>query len=281
MEKLLNKRSKDGHKGTYGRVGIIGGSLGMSGSITLASKAALRSGCGYVYTIIPKSLTTIMSIKLTESIIVPIEAKYNGHFTKASTNEILKASEKMDVIALGMGLGYDAQRVEIVKDLVSSLNIPMLIDADGLNCIADNLDILLDKKDIVITPHPGELANLLNITIEEVEANRLYYAEVVANKYDITVVLKGHNTVVAAKGQNTYINKTGNSGMATAGSGDALSGIIASFIGQKIPVFEASKLGVYLHGLAGDYAAMEFGEVSLIASDIIDNLHKAIKEYSE
>lgn len=279
MSKLLDNRLKESHKGTYGKVGIIGGSFGMSGSITLATQSALRSGSGYVYTVVPKSLLLIMSIKLSEGIIVSITDNDCGHFIKESINEVFNHCKNYDVIAIGMGMGTDTDRSDLVRMIVSKLDIPILLDADAINSLAKSSCCLLENNNIVITPHPGEMANFLDLSVKEIQAHRKYYCELVANKYKITVVLKGHQTIVSSYNQKTYINNTGNPGMATAGSGDVLSGIIASLIGQGISVFEASKLGVYLHGLAGDIAVKKYGEESLIASDIVNNLYKAIRHY--
>lgn len=279
MEKLLNKRLKNTHKGSYGRCGIIGGSLGMSGAITLASKASLRVGAGYVYTIIPKSLQEIMSIKLCESIIVSVKDNQQGHFIQDSIEEIILATKNLDALAVGMGMGQDQARRDLIARIIEQTNIPCVIDADGINCLKDNQDLLLKRNNIVITPHPGELAHFLGISIKKLEACRKYYCELVANKYQITVVLKGSETLVSTYNDKTYKNHTGNPGMATAGSGDVLSGMIAGFIGQGLSVFKASCLGVYLHGLAGDFAALEVGEYSLISSDLIDKIPAAILDY--
>lgn len=280
MDTFLIERNKNSHKGTYGRVGLVGGSLGMTGSMTLASLAALKSGSGYVFCVIPKSLLTIMSIKLTESIIVPISDN-NNHFSNDSIEKILQKTKSYDAIAIGMGMGIDENRVKLVETLIKNSEKPLLIDADGINCLKNIKESLLIRENIVITPHPNELANFLDIPISDIQANRKHYCEYVANKYLITVVLKGHQTLVASPNKDTYINYTGNPGMATAGSGDVLSGMITSFMGQGLSLFNAAKLGVYLHGLAGDFAKEHYNETSLIASDIVDNIYKAINYYKK
>lgn len=278
MEVDIFFRKSISHKGSYGRVGIIGGSFGMCGSIELASKASMRTGSGYVYTIIPKSLSDIFSFKLTEAIIKPINDNNLGHFSKESVNETLEIIKDLDVLALGMGLGQGSDQRDFTKAILEKVKLPIVLDADGINCISDNTEILSLNNNLVITPHPGEMATLLKVSVTEILKAREYYAEYAANKYQITVVLKGHQTVVASYNQDTYINTSGNPGMATAGSGDVLSGMIASLIGQGLSVYEASKLGVYLHGLAGDFGAKKYGEVSLIASDIVEHIYLAIKD---
>lgn len=282
MEQDIFDRKAISHKGSYGKVGIIGGSIGMCGSITLSSKAALRLGCGYVYTIIPNSLLTIMSIKLCESIIVAINDDNKGYFIKASAPEIIEKTQAFDAIAVGMGMQTSDDIVSIIKALISEVKIPILIDADGINAISKDPQILLNHKaKIILTPHPGELARLLNVSIKEIQKRRLYYCEYTANKFQVTVVLKGHQTVVSTVNKKSYINKTGNAGMATAGSGDVLSGMITALLAQGFASFEAAKLGVYLHGLAGDVAAKELNQVSLIARDLITHLPKALNVYKK
>lgn len=279
MLKLLPKRKSDTHKGTYGRVGIIGGSRGMTGAPYLSSQAALRVGAGLVYTIVPKSLETIMCIKLTEVIVKSIEDKGKGHFVKESIIEVLGTTKDMDVIAIGPGLGIDIERIYFLEEIIKSSKIPMVIDADGINCISHNPNILLNsKKDIIITPHPGEMARLLKKSIKEIQGNREYYAKYAAKKYNIYVVLKGHNTIVASPNGEIYVNNTGNPGMATAGSGDLLTGIILGLWGQGLSSFDAAKLGVYFHGIAGDLACEDKGEYGVIATDILENIPRSMME---
>lgn len=277
MDNLIAKRNDNSHKGTYGRVAIIAGSRGMTGAPFLSSQGALRTGSGLVYTIIPESLETVMSIKLTEAIIRPIKDKDTGHFLKDSIEPIIKEVKEMDCIALGPGIGVDKDRIQLVSEIIRDTKVPMVVDADGINCIAENIEILNQGKGpIIITPHPGEMARLLNKDIQEIEKNRQYYSQYISEKYNIIVVLKGNKTIVTSPEGQTYINKTGNPGMATAGSGDVLTGIIASLLGQRLDPFDAAKLGVYLHGLAGDITRDRLGEYGMIASDIIEAIPYAI-----
>lgn len=277
MDNLIAKRNDNSHKGTYGRVAIIAGSRGMTGAPFLSSQGALRTGSGLVYTIIPESLETVMSIKLTEAIIRPIKDKDTGHFLKDSIEPIIKEVKEMDCIALGPGIGVDKDRIQLVSEIIRDIKVPMVVDADGINCIAENIEILNQGKGpIIITPHPGEMARLLNKDIQQIEKNRQYYSQYISEKYNIIVVLKGNKTIVTSPEGQTYINKTGNPGMATAGSGDVLTGIIASLLGQRLDPFDAAKLGVYLHGLAGDITRDRLGEYGMIANDIIEAIPYAI-----
>lgn len=275
----LQKRKKNSHKGSYGRVGIISGSIGMTGAPYLASQSALRTGSGLVYTMVPKSLETIMSIKLTEAIIKPIDDLGKGHFIGSSLDHILKEIEDIDALAIGPGFGVDKDRLYIIEEILKFYKKPIVLDADAINCLSINPKVLLNSdSSIVITPHPGELGRFLGKKIGEIQENRTFYSKLASDKYNIVVALKGNNTVVTSPLGDMYINTTGNPGMATAGSGDVLTGMVVSLIGQGIETLEATKLGVFLHGLAGDLAKDNKGEYGLIASDIIENIPISIKK---
>ncbi|WP_207289594.1 NAD(P)H-hydrate dehydratase [Senegalia massiliensis] len=276
LKGLLTKRNPESHKGDYGKVLIIGGSRGMTGSVTLSSKSAMRTGSGLVYTMVPEYLETIMSIKLTEEIVKIAKDNGKGYFIKKSLEEILNNTKDKDVLAIGPGMGTFEDNIYLLREIIKNINIPLVIDADGLNSLSTDIDILKNKKNsIVITPHLGEMARLLDKSIKEIENNRVYYAKHISNKYNIVTVLKGSNTIVSYKDE-IYINNSGNPGMAKAGSGDVLTGIIISLIGQGLEPFNAAKLAVYIHGLAGDFARDKKGEHSMIASDIVDSIGDAI-----
>lgn len=280
LRKILSKRDKNSHKGSFGRIGIISGSTGMTGSTYLSTMAALRSGGGLVYTITPRNIYEVLSIKLIEAIIKPVEDNNKGHFTKGSTGEILDIIKDMDVLGIGPGIGVDKERIELIKKILLNYKNPIVLDADGINCIAKiEPNILKDRKgDTVITPHLGELSRLLNVEIKEIWKNPVEYSKYTSNKYRVITVLKGADTVVSNKEGEIYINSTGNPGMATAGSGDVLTGVISSFIGQGIESFNAAKLGVYCHGLAGDLAKADKGEYGMIARDILEHIPYSIKK---
>ncbi len=278
VSSIIPERKKDTHKGTYGRVGIIGGSRGMTGAVALASRACLRSGSGLVYSIVPESLSNIIEILVTEAVTLPVTCTNEGHFNRSSNEYIRKVVDKMDCLVLGPGMGVDKERIELVKDILLNTNKPIVLDADGINCISKDKEALSLRQHVtVITPHPAELARLLDVSVEEIQSNRIEYCRYAARTYNTITVLKGSNTVVSSPKGNIYINTTGNPGMATAGSGDVLSGMIASFIGQKIEALDAAIAGVFLHGLAGDIGAKEKGEYGLIAGDIVENIPYAIK----
>lgn len=282
IKSLLPNRMNNSHKGTYGRVAIVGGSKGMVGAPYLASMAALRTGTGLVYSIVPKSLENIMSIKHTEVIVKSAEDNDKGYFTKDSIFDILKGMEGMNAVAIGPGIGVDKERIYLIEEIIKNCKGPIVLDADGINCLSLNPDMLYScSQPIIITPHPGELARFLGRSIKEIQENRIYYSKYTSEKYNIIVVLKGFNTIVAAPTGELYINATGNPGMATAGSGDLLTGVISSFIGQGIRPFDAAKLGVFCHGLAGDLASIYKGEYGVIATDILENIPYSIKKIQE
>lgn len=279
VKDILPKRKYDSHKGTYGKVLVIAGSIGMTGANYLTSVSALRSGCGIVYSIIPKSLNNILEVKTTEVITVPLEDEGKGQFLSSNIKEVLEFAQKVDAIALGPGLGFDEERVNFIEGILEKVNKPIVLDADGINCISKNTNILKNRKDItIITPHPGELANLLDVTIDEIQKNRIKYAKLTSEKFNVITILKGHRTIVCDTEGEVYINITGNPGMATAGSGDVLTGMITSFISQNIKPLEASLLSVYLHGYSGDLSALDKGEYGMIASDILNNIPYALKD---
>ncbi|MFH1797931.1 MAG: NAD(P)H-hydrate dehydratase [Candidatus Omnitrophota bacterium] len=275
----ISVRQKDSHKGDYGRVFVLAGSRGMTGAAFLCSQGVLFSGSGLVINGIPKSLNQIMETKLTEVMTLPLPETKNGELSVEAKKEILDFSKKCDAAVIGPGLGRGAEVCKLVKELIKHLEIPLILDADGINALDGKIDFLKKRKGrIVITPHPGEMARLMGKGISEVQADRTETAKEAAKLSGSIVCLKGHATVVADPDGNVYINKTGNSGMATGGSGDVLTGMIASFIGQGIDDFSSAVTGVYLHGLAGDIAADKKGQFSMTASDILTCLPEAFKK---
>ena len=256
----LPHRPADAHKGQFGRVQIIGGSIGMAGAPALAALAALRSGAGLVQVACPREVRTAVAT------LVPC----------ATIGQFYQADEfKPTVRAVGPGCG-DSLSTKDLKWILSEGPTPVVIDADGLNTLAriDNWWSQIDQND-VLTPHPGEMERLIKKTsLDATELKRPDLAREVAKLCGGIVVLKGHETVVS-DGERSYVNSTGNPGMATAGSGDVLTGIIAALIGQGLSSYDAACVGVHVHGLAGDIAAKRFGQISLIATDLIESLPEA------
>jgi len=273
----LLKRKPNTHKGDYGHVLIIGGSVGLSGAVCLSAKAALRSGAGLVTVGVPKSLNNICEIKLTEVMSLPLVDKA-GTLSQEAFNSIKSFLKKADLIVLGPGIGLRADTKKLVIRIVREIDKPMVVDADALTALASNLEVLLKRKTktLVLTPHLGEFSRLVKLDVDKIKKSRKELVKKFALRYNLTLVLKGNRTLVS-DGRRTFENNTGNPGMATAGTGDVLSGIISGLLVQGIDQFQAAKLGVYLHGLSGDYAARDKTQNCLIASDIIDYLPSVVK----
>lgn len=275
----LPQRTQDSHKGTYGRILVIAGSAGMLGSGALASRAALRSGAGLVTWAVPLGLSSVASSFVPELIIQPVPETAQKSLSVDAREHLLEAAMEVDAVILGPGLPVAGESGELMRLLISEINAPLIIDAGALRAIGTDLrPVKRRKSPTVLTPHPGEMAGLCAKSIEEITLAREESARNIAEQSGGVVVLKGSNTVID-NGVDFTINKTGNSGMSTAGSGDVLCGVIAALIGQGMEAYDAAVLGVHLHGAAGDLAAADKGEYGMIAGDIIDNLPYAFRDY--
>lgn len=278
MRRLIEPRAPDSHKGDFGRVLVVAGSPGKTGAASLAAMAALRSGAGLVTIATPAGCLPTVSALGAEFMTLPLAADDAGLATAASLDDLLAFNA--DVIAIGPGLGRSPGVTALVQGLVGSAGVPLVLDADALNAFAGEADRLVgrDGVDLVITPHAGEMARLVGMSVDQVQANRLEVAREFAATHRVHVVLKGHRTIVASPDGRTSINLTGNAGMATAGAGDVLTGMIAAWFGQLLDAEAAARLAVYLHGAAGDLAEADEGEVALVAGDLIDRLGDAVME---
>lgn len=279
------------HKGSYGRVFVLAGSTGMTGAAVLASQAALRAGAGLVTLGIPKSLNTIVEAKLSEVMTIPLPETTEGSLALTAKPPILEFIERTapSVLAIGPGLSQNSETVNLIQNLVRKTDRPTVIDADGLNALADRqtdrsstrsqVNNLLSSlpSQAILTPHPGEMARLTGLSVSEIELDRIGIAQEFAREHEVTLVLKGVPTVIALRTGEVWINSTGNPGMATGGTGDVLTGLIAGLMAQGVPVSEAAVLGVYLHGLAGDISAEMSGMHGLIAGDILKAIPEAIE----
>ncbi len=264
------RRRPDTHKGDYGHVLVVAGSIGFTGAPVLCAQAALRSGAGLVSVGVPESVYFIVASKLNEAMVYPLPATLQGSLGASSFKVLQSLIGRADVIACGPGLSREPAAGHLVRALVGRVDLPMVLDADGVVAFAGSYRKQLSKAKgpVVITPHPGEMSELLGVAVDSIQRRRSQVAQQVARGLKVVVVLKGHRTVVANPKGNVYVNATGNPGMATAGMGDLLTGMIAALIGQGMDLFTAARTGVYLHGLAGDLAARRVGQVSLIASDL-------------
>ena len=275
----LPPRPSDSNKGQFGRILIVAGSRGMSGAAILCSSAALRAGAGLVKAAVPAEILPIVAAGNPCCMTAALPQDADGRLASMALSTLLTLSETQDVLAIGPGLDRSAELSALVIELMDTIAKPMVLDADGLNAFVGLADKLQAKESPrIITPHPGEFARLLQIDTKTVQANRRELAVEFAAKQNLIVVLKGQGTIVT-DGRRVYQNTTGNPGMATGGTGDVLTGIIAALLGQHLAPFEAAQLGVYLHGLAGDLARDQIGEVSLNATDLLDFLPPAIRQH--
>lgn len=266
--KRLPKRNPDSHKGDYGRVLVIAGSRGMAGAAALASEAAYRAGAGLVFISCPSALVDVMAVKQTCAVVWPFEEQ-------TAVAQWLEYAQKCDVAVIGPGLSQAPAISAAVREVVGAIEIPFVLDADGLNAFEAFPELLgRGNAPRVITPHPGEAARLLSSLPSEIQKDRPGAARELAERFLSVAVLKGHRTIVT-DGRRKYVNRTGNPGMATGGTGDVLSGVIAGLIGQKLDPFDAACLGVHLHGKAGDLAARKMGQVSMMATDLLESLPQA------
>ncbi|NQY74778.1 MAG: NAD(P)H-hydrate dehydratase [Candidatus Margulisbacteria bacterium] len=278
MAGLLPKRPLNAHKGMVGRVGVIAGSSGMMGAAFLTSKSTLKTGAGLVYLMSIDSPPSPQPEWSPELIYCPLPS-HSGHLSRDALVSIKKYihDHQIECLAVGPGLGRASDTQHVVQQLlqwISEIGLPCVLDADGLMAIQISHLKQLNKGQIVMTPHPKEFQTVFGVAIDS--ENRKEMCEEMAVQSHQIVVLKGAQTVVSFQ-KGSYINETGNAGMATAGSGDVLTGIIAGLMGQKLTLYNAAKLGVYIHGLAGDYAKKELSEYSLTASDIIAHLGDVFK----
>ena len=278
IKRLMPARSFDAHKHTVGKVFILAGSKGLTGAAAMASESALRAGAGAVVLGTPQSVSSILARKLTEVMVEPLDETANGSLDIQAMRNAEKHIQWADVIVIGPGISRHRQTQQLVWDILRDVDKPMLIDADALNAISEKVAVLSRRKskNIIITPHTGELSRLIKRKSAEIDANRIDICREVAREFELTLVLKGSPTVTGSPNGDVYVNPTGNPGMATAGSGDVLSGIISGLWAQGMDQTVAAYCGVYLHGLAGDIARDKFGEKSLMALDIQRMLPEAI-----
>lgn len=263
-------RQNYSYKGDYGRVLVVAGSRGMAGAACLTAEAAARIGAGLVNLVVPESIYEPVCAKLTEVMVTPAAETVEGTLSKEALPLIKGLTERADVLALGPGMSTNPQTMEAVRKLISLTHLPLVLDADGINAFIEHKDLLKNyKQPLVLTPHPGEMARLAESLTDKVQGNRLAEARLWSEQLKVVLVLKGAKTIIAAPDGTAYINVTGNPGMATGGTGDVLTGIIAGLIAQGMDAVTSAAAGVYLHGAAGDEAAKEKGLMGLVAGDVL------------
>lgn len=278
---LVPPRPKDSHKGTYGYLLVIAGSAGLTGAACLTCESALRAGVGMATLGLPRSLNIAMEARLTETMTRPLPETSTQSLSLRAFDAIAEMSKRMHVMAVGPGLSTNPETQQLVRKLAAEIDLPMVIDADGLNALAGHTDVLVSRSNpTIISPHPGEMSRLTGISISDIERDRQGVALTHAKKWRVELILKGAPSVVATSDGIAYVNTTGNPGMSTAGSGDVLTGILAALLGQGLKARNAAILGTYLHGLAGDIAAERFTSWGMVAGDITRCLPDAWRKLS-
>ena len=267
-------REAESHKGTYGHLLVIGGSLGLTGAAALASEAALRTGAGLVTCACPGHVNPILEVKLTEAMTWPLPITREGRLGEEALRVLRGGLGRYTAAVVGPGLGRHDDTLGFVKGFLRELELPVVVDADALAAFGEDLR---PRTGMVLTPHPGEFGRMTGRAAREIQSDRRKYAFDFVRENDGVLVLKGHGTLVVEK-DRFYVNETGNPGMATGGAGDVLSGILGALLARRMDPFPAACLAVWLHGRAGDLACESVGEESLTAGDIIRFLPEAIAE---
>ncbi len=274
----LPKREKNSHKGSFGPALFVCGSYNMTGAAVLSVRAAIRSGAGLTKLVSPKSAYPLLAPSLIETVHIPLDETPCGTIAVQALPDIISAAKGAKAMCVGCGLGRNRSTDELICGLMNYIECPIILDADGINAIAQRIDIMEHREHpLIITPHPAEMARLWQTDAKTVNADRIGFAKRTAQRFGCTVVLKGANTVVATKSGRIFVNMNGNAGMATAGSGDMLSGIITALICQGLSPDSAAACGVYIHAAAGDIARDNFSEISMTVSDMIDSLPSVFK----
>src|SRR4029079_1407641 len=282
VKAALPERPASSHKGTYGHAGILAGSVGKTGAAALAAKAALRTGAGLVTVGVPASVNDTLEAKLLEAMTMPLPETKARTLGRAGFDRILAFIRARTAIAIGMGLSTHPETVEVVQSLMKHIDRPSVLDADALNALASRASLLTECKiPPILTPHPGEMARLeVDATAQSVNADRLGTARRFARERGVFLVLKGARSVIARPDGLLMICPTGNPGMATAGTGDVLTGMLVSLLAQGVPSWKAACAATYLHGAAGDLAADRMGLAGMIAGDLIEQIPYAIQAAS-
>lgn len=273
VKNRLPERYPEANKGTFGKLLCVCGSKNMPGAAFFSIAAAVKCGVGLAEAVIPESIYEATSKKISEVTFHTVPEDEDGFISDKSIEVILKEAEKCSAVLLGCGMGWNQNTKSITYELIRGLNIPMIIDADGINVISENIDILKEaKSEIILTPHLKEMSRLISKDVETISADKARCAKKLSEKYGITTVLKGNKTAVSDPDGNVFVNTTGNEGMAKGGSGDVLSGMIGSFLAQRLSPIDAVICAVFIHGMSGDSCKAKLSSVSMTPTDIINEL---------
>ena len=274
VKQFFTKRESTSHKGTFGTVLVIGGSYEMPNAVYFASQGAVNCGAGLVKVAFPSVMYGAIAPKTYEQTLVPLESNKSGRISQNSLKRIEKEMKKASCVLIGCGMGKDEDTKAVTKFVIENSEVPVIIDADGINCLKDNIDIIDNAKaSVILTPHPKEMSRIANVTVEEIQENRGAVVKAFTKAHNCILVLKGASTLVGSSAyEDMYVNSSGNAGMATGGSGDVLSGIIASFISQGVDAFRSAVAGVYIHGMAGDDVTEKYSMMGNTPSLILKEL---------
>lgn len=277
---FFKPRRPESHKGDYGRLLSICGSRNMQGAAVMAAEAAVSSGAGIVTCAFPDTAYSAIAGKLTEPLTVPMKSTEDGFMSASNLPQLLDMAERSDAVLLGCGLGFNEDTVRLVNGILLNTGKPIILDADGINAASVNINILKETSaPLILTPHPGEMSRLTGLSVEEIQKNRVSVAKSFAAEFGCVLVLKGANTVVAGPSGSVYINRTGNAGMATGGSGDVLAGIISSFVCQSMSLQSATIAGVYVHGLCGDTVRKKYSMHGVTPTRMINELAEVLSNF--
>lgn len=280
VKERLIKRISESNKGTYGKLLCVCGSRNMQGAAVLCTNAAIKSGAGLVFSAFPDKAYSAIAPKITEALMIPLKDDRNGFVSFDAENTVLKQLKNSTAAVAGCGLGNTDAVQRIISCIIKNARCPVIIDADGINAISNNINILKSAEtDIILTPHPGEMSRLCGKTVEEIQSDRIGTAAAFSQKYGVVLVLKGNNTVIAMPDGTVYVNPTGNAGMAKGGSGDVLAGITGSFLAQGMSAKNAAVCAAYIHGLCGDEVAKEYSMTGMTPSMMIDFLPKLFSKF--
>jgi hydroxyethylthiazole kinase-like uncharacterized protein yjeF len=274
----LPPRDKNGHKGAFGQVLFIAGASSYFGAPYFAALSFLRAGGGYARLATPESMTPFIANKGSEVVFVPQRQTPSASISLENKAALLELSDKMDMVVLGPGLSLEGETQELVRALAAEINKPLLLDGDGITALCKDLDIIKERKaETILTPHLGEMSRITKMTVPELDANKMDILQHTAQDLAAMIVLKGAHSLIGCPDGRVFINMSGNSGMATAGSGDVLTGTIAAMFGLGLSLQDAVRMGVFIHGLSGDLAAEDMGEDGITAQNILDYLPLAVK----
>jgi len=278
----LPKRSKDAHKGDFGEVLFIAGASSYFGAPYFSALSFLKAGGGYSRLATPISISSFLANKGSEIVFIPQRETPSGSIALKNKDELLKLSEKVDMVVMGPGISLNKETQELVRQLAQEIKRPLLIDGDGITAISKDIEIIKNRKaETILTPHMGEMSRITKMEISEVNKNKIGVLQHTAKKLGAMIVLKGAHSLIGYPDETVFINMSGNPGMATAGSGDVLTGTIAAMFGLGLSLRDAVRMGVFLHGFSGDLAAADKGEDGITAQDILDYLPATLKRYRQ